>query len=136
MASRVAPSIGAEPGECEGRGRARHAPETSDGRCRVRCESSWLRIEHEISLDRESAQRDMRSFLSWQPVALDARVLESAWHVQDRYRLSWWDSLIAAAAQVAGCAYLLTEDLQDGLMLGAIRVVNSFRVSPETLKGR
>ena len=45
-------------------------------------------------------------------------------------------SLIAATAQVAGCTYLLTEDLQDDLMLGTVRVVNPFRVSPETLKGR
>ena len=87
-------------------------------------------------LDRESAQRDVRSFPPWQPVTLDASVLENAWHVQGRYRLSWWDSLIAAAAQVVGCRYLLTEDLQDGLLLGAVRVVNPFRVSPETLKGR
>ena len=87
-------------------------------------------------LDRESAQRDVRSFLPWQPVVLDVRVLERAWQVQDRYRLSWWDSLIAAAAQVAGCTYLLTEDLQDELVLGAVRVINPFHVSPETLRAR
>jgi predicted nucleic acid-binding protein len=87
-------------------------------------------------LDRESAQRDVRSFLPWQPIALDARVIEGAWRVQEHYRLSWWDSLIAAAAQVAGCAHLLSEDLQDDQVLGAVRVVNPFRVSPETLKGR
>jgi predicted nucleic acid-binding protein len=87
-------------------------------------------------LDRESSRRDVRSFLAWRPVTLDTRVLEAAWNVQDRHRLSWWDSLIAATAQVAGCTYLLTEDLQDDLMLGTVRVVNPFRVSPETLKGR
>ena len=87
-------------------------------------------------LDRESAQRDARSFLPWRPVVLDTRVLEGAWRVQDRYRLSWWDSLIAAAAQVAGCAYLLTEDLQDDLVLGEVRVINPFRASPEVLKER
>jgi predicted nucleic acid-binding protein len=87
-------------------------------------------------LDRESAQRDVRSFLPWHPVTVDARVLEGAWQVQARYRLSWWDSLIAAAAQVTGCTYLLTEDLQDDLVLGAVRVINPFRVSPETPKRR
>lgn len=87
-------------------------------------------------LDRESARRDVRSFLPWRPVTVDTRVLEAAWSVQDRHRLSWWDSLIAAAAQVAGCAYLLTEDLQNDLMLGTVRVVNPFRVSPETVTER
>ena len=84
-------------------------------------------------LDRESARREVRSLLSWRPVPIDTRILEGAWHIQDRPRLSWWDSLIAAAAQVAGCTYLLTEDLQDDLVLGTVRVVNPFRVSPETL---
>lgn len=86
-------------------------------------------------LDREAARRDVRSFLPWRPIAIDAQVLEGAWHIQDRHRLSWWDSLIAAAAEVAGCTYLLTEDLQDHSMLGPVRVVNPFRVSPETLAG-
>ena len=84
-------------------------------------------------LDRESARRDVRSFLSWRPVPIDTRILKGAWHVQDRHHLSWWDSLIAAAAQVTGCTYLLTEDLQDDLVLGTVRVVNPFRVSPKTL---
>ena len=87
-------------------------------------------------LDRESARREVRSFTAWQPVTIYARVLEAAWQVQDRYGRSWWDALIAAAAQVAGCEYLLTEDLQDDQMLGTVRVVNPFRTPPERLTGR
>jgi predicted nucleic acid-binding protein len=84
-------------------------------------------------LDRERARQDVRSLLLWRPVAVDGRVLEGAWRIQERHRLSWWDSLIAAAAQVSGCAYLLTEDLQDGLRLDSVRVVNPFRTAPATL---
>jgi predicted nucleic acid-binding protein len=84
-------------------------------------------------LDRESARREVLSFASWRPVMLDARLFEAAWPIQDRYRLSWWDTLIVAAAQVAGCAYLLTEDLQDQQMLGTVQVVNPFRRSPDRL---
>ncbi len=87
-------------------------------------------------LDRAAARQVVRSLLPWRPVPIDTRVLEGAWRIQDRHRLSWWDSLIAAAAEVAGCAYLLTEDLQDDSMLGPVRVVNPFRVSPETLSRR
>ena len=87
-------------------------------------------------LDRDSARRDVLSFASWRPVTIDGRVLEAAWPVQDRYRLSWWDALIVAAAQVSGCAYLLTEDLQDDQILGTVQVVNPFRTSPEHLTRR
>ena len=87
-------------------------------------------------LDRQSARREVLAFASWRPVTIDARVFEAAWPVQDRYRLSWWDALIVAAAHVAGCAYLLTEDFQDEQMLGTVQVVNPFRISPDRLARR
>ncbi len=84
-------------------------------------------------LDAESARNDVRSLLAWHPVAVDAGVVEGAWVIQDRYGLSWWDSLVVAAAQVANCRFLLTEDLQDGQELGGVRVVSPFSNSPESV---
>ena len=86
-------------------------------------------------LDVETARRDVRLFLSWQPIAVDARVIERAWHLQDRHSLSWWDALIIAAAHLTDCRYLLTEDLQADQRYGDIRVIDPFRVSPEALEG-
>jgi predicted nucleic acid-binding protein len=47
--------------------------------------------------------------------------------VRDRYRLSWYDSLIVAVAATAGCRKLLTEDLRDGSTLAGVRIENPFR---------
>jgi len=80
------------------------------------------------------ARRDVRLLFSWQPIHLDARVLEGAWRLQDRYQLSWWDALIVSAAQVAKCDYLLTEDLGENQKLENVRVINPFHISPETLR--
>ncbi len=85
-------------------------------------------------LDRESARKDIRSLLPWQPIPLDNRVFDGAWHIQDRFGLSWWDALIVSAAQVADCRYLLTEDLQDGQVFGNLKVVNPFNTSPVRLE--
>jgi predicted nucleic acid-binding protein len=49
-----------------------------------------------------------------------------ALHVHGRYRLSWYDSLIVAAAMEGGCDILYSEDLQDGQKFGATRVRNPF----------
>lgn len=87
----------------------------------------------EPGLDSESARNDVRSLLAWHPVTVDAGVVEAAWAIQDRYQLSCWDALIIAAAQVANCRFLLTEDLQEGQELGRVRVVNPFNVSPENV---
>ena len=84
-------------------------------------------------LELESARNDVRSLLAWKPVTIDAGVVDAAWVIQDRYGLSWWDALIVAAAQVANCRFLLTEDLQEGQELGEVRVVSPFNNSPESL---
>jgi predicted nucleic acid-binding protein len=49
-----------------------------------------------------------------------------ALHLQSRYRLSWYDSLIVAAALQAQCKLLLTEDLQHGQRFGDLRIENPF----------
>jgi predicted nucleic acid-binding protein len=47
--------------------------------------------------------------------------------IQERYQLSWYDSLILSAAQHAGCNILYTEDLQHGQHFGSLGIQNPFR---------
>jgi predicted nucleic acid-binding protein len=79
------------------------------------------------AVKREDAWDDMRCYLSsWNPQPLDNEVLECAHDVEVRYRLSWWDSLVVAAAQVQHCVLLLSEDLQDGADYGGVIVRSPF----------
>jgi predicted nucleic acid-binding protein len=55
-----------------------------------------------------------------------ARVSDAI-RLQDRYRLSWYDSLIVSAAQQAACQTLYSEDLQHGQQFGAVTVQDPFR---------
>ncbi len=84
-------------------------------------------------LDPETARREVRLLFPWQPLAMDARIIEAAWAAQDRFNLSWWDALIVGAAQVADCRYLLTEDLQEAQQLGDLQVLHPFKSSPAVL---
>jgi len=80
----------------------------------------------------EAARAEIRDLLAWHPVAIDGALLERGWKTQDRYRLSFWDAMIVAAANVSGCGYLLTEDLQSGQTLDGVTVVSPFHTSPES----
>jgi predicted nucleic acid-binding protein len=82
---------------------------------------------------REEARAEVRDLLAWNPVAADAGLVRRGWKIQDRYRLSYWDALIVAAAKAASCRYLLTEDLQAGQELDGIEVVNPFLRTPESV---
>ena len=84
-----------------------------------------------LSLSPELARLNVRQLLAWKPVIVDDRLLEAAWRLQDRYRFPWWDALIVAAAQVSACRYLLSEDFQDGMEMGDLKVVNPFLNRPE-----
>jgi predicted nucleic acid-binding protein len=85
------------------------------------------------------AQQDVREeildLLNWQPVTIDFVIIDNAWRIQDRYQLSFWDSLIVAAAKSASCRYLLTEDLHPGQKIDGVTVVNPFVFGPEQLLG-
>ena len=84
-------------------------------------------------LDPENARKDVRALLAWRPIVVNDRVLENAWLIQDRCQISWWDSLVVSAAQLADCRYLLTEDLQADQEFGSLRVTNPFHVDPASL---
>jgi predicted nucleic acid-binding protein len=71
--------------------------------------------------------------LAWRPVAVSGELIQQGWRIQDRYRLSFWDALIVAAAKAASCAYLLTEDLHPDQDLGGVVVVNPFRRPPTSI---
>lgn len=81
-------------------------------------------------LGREDARADVRDLLSWDPIAPHGGVIAGAWALEDRYGLSFWDALIVAAARLSGCDRLLTEDLQDGLELDGLLVVDPFAHTP------
>ena len=79
------------------------------------------------------ARADVDDLRAWAPVPVSAGLLDAAFAAEDRFGLSYWDCLIVAAAQAAGCDYLLTEDLQDAQRLDTLIIINPFAHQPETI---
>jgi predicted nucleic acid-binding protein len=82
-------------------------------------------------LSAKDAWDDVRALVTWRPHAVDAMVLARGREVELRHRLSWWDSLIVAAAQLQGCAVLLSEDMQDGAVYGDVTVRSPFGLAAQ-----
>jgi len=72
------------------------------------------------------ARAEVRRYELWQPWQIDHATVESAWAVESRYGLHYWDSLMIASAQHLGCRYLLSEDLQHEQRYGGVQVINPF----------
>ena len=92
-----------------------------------------MKVTQKWPAARDEARAEVRDLLAWRPLAVDAALLEQGWKIQDRYRLSFWDSLIVAAAKSAACRYLLTEDLQADQNVDGVTVVNPFLRDPDSL---
>src|SRR5688572_10288952 len=74
----------------------------------------------------DRAWQTAERYFAWNPQPVDEPLLRRAREIELRYRLSWWDSMIVAAAQLQDCALLLTEDLQDGAAFGAVTARSPF----------
>jgi predicted nucleic acid-binding protein len=79
---------------------------------------SWERTHDLLS--------QIRQLLPVIPITL--RIQETGIALAERYTLSIYDGMIAAAALDSGCDTLWSEDMHDGLLIdGRLTVVNPFR---------
>lgn len=90
------------------------------------CLSAALR-KATIPMDHATARDYLRTVLIplWR-VYPSAAFYQRGLDLQQRYRFSFYDSLIIAAAQEAGCNTLYSEDLQHAQVIGGLRIENPF----------
>jgi predicted nucleic acid-binding protein len=81
-------------------------------------------------LSPDEAWDDIEALSAWNPLPIDMEILSRSFAVQRRYQLSWWDSMIIAAAETAGCTRILSEDLSHGASYFGITVENPFVSQP------
>ena len=93
----------------------------------------YVKVTKKWPKARDHARAEVLDLFAWDPVPMDHVLIELGWKVQDRFQLSFWDSLIVAAAKTAGCRYLLTEDLQPGQDLGGVQVTSPFLADPAAI---
>ncbi len=75
---------------------------------------------------KQEAWARVEALLEWNPQPVDAAVLRRASAIELRYHLSWWDSLIVAAARLQHCTLLYSEDLQHGATIDGVKILNPF----------
>lgn len=64
---------------------------------------------------------------------LDSQTVDLALDLHEETKLSWWDCVIVASALMAGCRYLLSEDMQHDRIIRTVRLINPFAIGPSAL---
>ena len=86
------------------------------------------RSKHPVDI--AGIRKNVWRLLSLTPIATDETLIDAAFAIEDRYRFSWWDSLIIASAKKGGCRYLLTEDIQHRQNIDGLTIIDPFQSEP------
>lgn len=73
---------------------------------------------------RSTAREVVSTYGAWVREATTAETVLRATDITELAQISFWDALIVAAAEQAGAAQVLSEDLNDGQAIAGIRIVN------------
>lgn len=76
------------------------------------------------------AREEIALLANFEVVETDATLILRAADGSMRWKLSFWDALILAAAERAGCETVYSEDLADGQKYGSVTVRNPFASKP------
>ena len=90
----------------------------------------YVNAIRKLKVPSPKARATVDAFSSWRPVEMGFGSIQRAWRWMDEAQLSYWDALIVAAAEQAGCAWLLSEDFQTGRKFGPVTVVHPFEGQP------
>lgn len=77
-------------------------------------------------LTHSQARGIISNYFFWQVQLIDPNTILLASEIEERYQLSFWDSLIIAAASEAKVIKILTEDLSHGQIIEGILIENPF----------
>jgi len=70
------------------------------------------------------AREIVRNYGLWVESAITPATVVRGSEISEIWRISFWDSMIMAAAEQDGAAELLTEDLHAGQVIAGVRIVN------------
>ena len=90
----------------------------------------FVTVTRKLGLDAAVARRKVELLSDLDVVVPDVGDVLAAIDLHRLHGLSFRDALVVRAAKQAGCAVLLTEDLQDRRELDGVRIVNPFREAP------
>ena len=83
--------------------------------------------KRQFQLSPSQAAEFIKTWLNFPTAAISSSTLLRALEIRQRFRLSYWDAAIIAAASELECNTLYTEDLSDGQNYDGVVVINPFR---------
>lgn len=86
----------------------------------------FVTVTKKLHVDPQIARRKLELIAEFDVVSPGLADILSAIDLHRLHGFSFWDALVLRAAKQAGCAVLLSEDMQEGLEIDGVKIVNPF----------
>jgi predicted nucleic acid-binding protein len=86
-----------------------------------------------FAMPQGDARAKLRRYQLWQPWQIDHQTVETAWGVEARFGLPYWDALIVAAAAQSGASHVLSLDLPHGQPFDGVTILSPLVATPAEL---
>jgi len=93
----------------------------------------YVTATRHFGMPQGDARAKLRRYQLWQPWQIDHQTVETAWGVEARFGLPYWDALVVAAAAQSGAGHLLSLDLPHQQQIDGVSIVNPLLAKPAEL---
>ena len=93
----------------------------------------YVSATQHFGMPQGDARAKLRRYQLWQPWQIDHQTVETAWGVEARFGLPYWDALIVAAAAQSGASHVLSLDLQHGQQIDGVTILSPELAAPVDL---
>jgi predicted nucleic acid-binding protein len=90
----------------------------------------YVTATHHFGMPQGDARAKLRRYQLWQPWQIDHQTVETAWGVEARFGLPYWDALIVAAAAQSGASHVLSQGLPHGQQMDGVTILNPLQSAP------
>ncbi len=87
---------------------------------------TFMALTKKLGIDENAAADEILQLTAFRTVEITSALVLRALQIKSDFMLSYWDALIVAAAEHAGCSTLWSEDLNNGQQFGTVTVKNPF----------
>lgn len=87
----------------------------------------YMAATKKLGVEPLMAKELLHQFHNFETIIISPNLISEAVDCSILNRISFWDSLIVAAAESAGCSAVWTEDLNDGQIIRGVKIKNPFR---------
>lgn len=93
----------------------------------------YVTVTQTFAMPAGDARAKLRRLQLWQPWQIDHQTVETAWGVEARFGLRYWDALIVASAAQSGANHVVSTTLAHQQHIDGVTILNPFLATPAEL---